>query len=63
MKKSSLYFMNDSKTTHIYFPYIIHILIFEIRFQSIFSLFLKFDENNFNLFFKNYSSFFFIFKN
>ena len=40
MKKSSLYFMNDSKThmTHIYFPYIIHILIFETRFPSIFKI-------------------------
>ena len=67
MKKFHLYFMNGSKThiymTHIFFSYIIHILIFEIKFLPIFNLFLKFGENNFYLFFKNYSSIFYGFKN
>ena len=67
MKKSRLYFINGNKThiyvTHIYITYIIHILIFETTFLSIFNLFLKFDEKNFYLFFKNCSSFFFVFKN
>ena len=56
MKKSHLYFRNDSKThiyvTHIYVAYIIHVLIFETKFRSIFILFLKFDKNNFTYFLK-----------